>query len=121
MTIGYKTGGRKVGTPNKSTAESKRLINEFLDRNCHRLTELLNNVANGIPRLDPKTGIATSEYLVKPNPSKAFDMLISAIEFQLPKAARSTMVVTDIPDHESFSVFHDLLESMKNERQNSSN
>lgn len=118
MTIGYKTGGRKAGTPNKTTIESRRVINEFVDRNCHRLTELLNHVAEGIPKLDAETGEATSDYLVRPNPSKAFDMLMAAIEFQLPKAARAAVVIADVPDDENFSVFRELLDGMKTDRQN---
>ncbi len=120
MTIGYKTGGRKAGTPNKSTAEVRRILQEFVERNCHMLTEFLHLVAKGIPKVNPETGEPTAEFLVKPNPAKAFDMLMSALEFELPKMARAVVISSDGYDEGQenyFSIFEELLENMKVHRQ----
>jgi hypothetical protein len=121
MAVGYKTGGRKAGTPNRSTAEAKRVLHEFVEKNSHMLTRFLHLVAEGIPKMDPKTGEPTSDFLVKPNPAKAFDMLMSALEFELPKIARTVVVSSDGCDEGqvgNFSIFKELLEDMKTQRQN---
>ena len=71
-----KTGGRALGTPNKSTVEARQAIGLFVDKNAHRLTEWLDKVANG----DGDT---------KPNPGKAFELFQSVVEYHVPKLARS--------------------------------
>ena len=81
MPIGKKTGGRVAGTPNKTTIEAREAIGLFVNRNAHRLTEWLDAVANGDPLND-----------IKPNPSKAFDMFQSVVEYHVPKLARQEVV-----------------------------
>jgi len=116
MTIGHKTGGRQAGTPNKASSDSRRAIAELIDGNIEKLTEWLNTVSSGIRKIDPETGMETHEYLVRPNPAKAFDMFISVVEYSVPKLAR-TEVIADTVDleagNERAQVFFDLIEELK--------
>ena len=73
--------GRPSGTPNKATTEARQAIASFVDGNAHRLTEWLDQVANGDPESD-----------IKPNPAKAFELFQSVVEYHVPKLARSEIV-----------------------------
>ena len=84
MANGVKTGGRSVGTPNKATQEARQAIALFVDQNAYRLTEWLDAVAYGDP---------TNE--IKPNPAKAFDLYLRAIEYHIPKLARTEHTGSD--------------------------
>ncbi len=86
MAIGYKTGGRVAGTPNKATNEARQAIASFVDGNAHRLTEWLDQVAHGVKVVDPDSG--EEKFIVQPNPAKAFDMFQSVVEYHIPKLAR---------------------------------
>jgi hypothetical protein len=79
--MGVRLGGRAPGTPNKATNEARQAIASFVDGNAHRLAEWLDQVANGVKT---KSG----EYVVQPNPAKAFDMFQSVVEYHVPKLAR---------------------------------
>jgi hypothetical protein len=70
--------GRPAGTPNKATIEARQAIASFVDGNAHRLSEWLDLVANGDPEND-----------IKPNPSKAFELFQSVVEYHVPKLSRS--------------------------------
>jgi len=85
MALGFKTGGRRPGTPNKATSMARKAIHSFIQANAHNLNKWLNSVAFGIRKIDPTTGLETSEYILRPNPAKAFEMLRSFLEFQVPK------------------------------------
>lgn len=76
--------GRPPGTPNKATMEARQAIATFVDGNAHRLTEWLDQVANGIPKQD-----------VKPNPAKAFELFQSVVEYHIPKLARTEVANAD--------------------------
>ena len=67
-----KTGGRSVGTPNKSTALAREAIAKFVDGNSHKLQEWLDD-------------IATNEKL---GPKVAFDCFMQVAEYHVPKLAR---------------------------------
>ena len=73
-----KAGGRTSGTPNKATAQAREAIAAFVDGNAYRLTEWLDEVANGDPSRD-----------IKPNPAKAFELFQSVVEYHVPKLART--------------------------------
>lgn len=73
--------GRPPGMPNKATADARQAIAAFVDGNAHRLTEWLDLVAYGVQGKD-------GEYVVNPNPAKAFDMFQSVVEYHVPKLAR---------------------------------
>jgi hypothetical protein len=112
MAEGRKTGGRVAGTPNKATNEARQAIASFVDGNAHRLTGWLDKVAEGVQNKD-------GEYVVPPNPAKAFDMFQSVVEYHIPKLARQEHVGDDKPlviEH-NVSVFGELLKSIKMQRQ----
>jgi len=79
--MGVRLGGRAPGTPNKATSDARQAIATFVDGNAHRLSEWLDKVANGVRNDD-------GEYVVQPNPAKAFDMFQSVVEYHVPKLAR---------------------------------
>lgn len=114
--------GRRAGIPNKATADARRAIAEFVDGNAHRLTEWLDAVAEGvkIEKEDPDTGEVTSEYVVAPNPAKAFDMFQSVVEYHVPKLARMEVAgdkenPLEVDVH--LTVFGELLKNLKMQRQ----
>ena len=113
-----KYGGRQKGTPNKATMAAREAISEFVDGNAHRLTGWLDTVANGVKRVDPETG--EEEYLIPPNPAKAFDLFQSVVEYHVPKLAR--MEVAGDKDNpvqveHTATMFGELLKSLKLARQ----
>ena len=68
-----KTGGRSVGTPNKSTALAREAIAKFVDGNSHKLQEWLDAIA-----MNEKLG-----------PKVAFDCFMQVAEYHVPKLART--------------------------------
>ncbi len=95
MTKGHKTGGQQLGAPNNATLEFRFALSAPIDDNLVKFTQWLNNIACGIRKIDPATGKLTDEYLVRPNPAKAFDMLISVVEYRIPKLARTELVAAE--------------------------
>jgi len=71
-----KTGGRTVGTPNKSTALAREAIAKFVDGNSHKLQEWLDEIA-----MNEKLG-----------PKVAFDCFMQVAEYHVPKLARTEMI-----------------------------
>ena len=76
--------GRIKGIPNKATADARAAIAAFVDGNAHRLAGWLDQVAAGDPKND-----------IKPNPSRAFDMFQSIVEYHVPKLARTEVTGKD--------------------------
>jgi hypothetical protein len=74
--------GRPKGVPNKSTAQAREAIAQFVEGNAHKMQEWLEQVAIGVKNDDDK-------FIVLPNPEKAFGMLQSVMEYHLPKLART--------------------------------
>ena len=93
------SGGSRAGVPNKATADARQAIASFVDGNAHRLVNWLDQVSGGIPHPDPdKEG----QYIVPPNPSKAFELFQSVVEYHIPKLARTESFVeqtTEISGH----------------------
>ena len=117
--MGERYGGRAKGTPNKATQDARQAIASFVDGNAHRLTEWLDQVAQGVPKLDEE-GNPTGEYSVLPNPAKAFDMFQSVVEYHVPKLARMEVAgdkenPLEVDVH--VNVFGELLKAIKMERQ----
>jgi hypothetical protein len=114
--------GRPAGSPNKATSDARQAIAQFVDGNAHRLTEWLDQVAGGVKveKEDPETGEVTSEYVVPPNPAKAFDMFQSVVEYHIPKLARTELAgdpnsPVEVDVH--VNVFGELLKNIKMKRQ----
>ena len=120
MALGQKTGGRTSGTPNKATNEARQAIASFVDGNAHRLTEWLDQVANGVKVIEMDGDDAVEKYIVPPNPAKAFDMFQSVVEYHIPKLARMEHSGSDnqplVIEH-NVNVFGELLKSIKLSRQ----
>ena len=113
MAEGKKTGGRAPGTPNKATGEARQAIALFVDQNAPRLTEWLDRVADGVKEED-------GNYLVPPNPAKAFDMFQSVVEYHVPKLARMEMAGdpnAPIRVEGQFDIFDELLKHYSMSRQ----
>ena len=68
-----KTGGRSVGTPNKSTALAREAIAKFVDGNADKLQQWLDEIA-----MNEKLG-----------PKVAFDCFMQVAEYHVPKLART--------------------------------
>lgn len=119
MAEGKKYGGRQAGTPNKATSDARVAIATFVDGNAHRLSGWLEEVANGKQKLDEE-GNPTGEYIIPPNPAKAFDLFQSVVEYHIPKLARTEHATDpnspmDVNVH--LNVFGELLKSLKMQRQ----
>jgi len=120
MALGQKTGGRVAGTPNKATNEARQAIASFVDGNAHRLTEWLDQVANGVKVVEMDGDEAVEKYVVPPNPAKAFDMFQSVVEYHVPKLARMEISGDDdkpLVIENNVTVFGELLKSIKLQRQ----
>lgn len=76
-----KTGGRKRGTPNKATATAREAIAMVADGKAHDFMRWLEKTAKGT-----KTG---KKWLVRPNPGGAAKLYLDAIEYHIPKLART--------------------------------
>lgn len=72
-------GGRPSGSPNKSTAAVREAIAIFAEGNAHKLQEWLDDIAAGVGGN-------------KPDPAKAAELYLKAIEYHIPKLARTEMV-----------------------------
>jgi hypothetical protein len=70
--------GRPKGSPNKSTTAVREAIAVFAEGNAHKLQEWLDDVAMG-------TGGN------RPDPAKAADLYLRAIEYHIPKLARTEL------------------------------
>jgi hypothetical protein len=113
MATANKGAGRPAGSPNKATNAARQAIAAFVDGNAHRLTEWLDQVAQGVRTED-------GDYVVPPNPAKAFDMFQSVVEYHVPKLAR--MEVAGDPDapvkvEGAFDIFDEVLKLYANQRQ----
>ena len=81
--------GRKAGVPNKATAQARAAIAAFVDANANRLQGWLDQVANGVKNEE------TGEYVVPPDPERAYQLFQSVIEYHVPKLARTEMTGAD--------------------------
>jgi hypothetical protein len=85
---GRKPGpGRPKGLPNKTTQAAREAIAKFVDGNADRLQTWLDQVAHGVKDED-------NNYVVAPNPEKAYQLFQSVIEYHVPKLNRSETHVT---------------------------
>jgi len=75
-----KAGGRKKGTPNKSTVEFREAVTNLLQVNTDNYCRWLTLVAEG----DGET--------IKPDPAKALDLVAKLAEYAAPKLNRTEHV-----------------------------
>lgn len=120
MAQGRKTGGRVAGTPNKATTSAREAIGQILDAKVHHLADWVDSTANGIKQVKVTAdGTRYEEYVVKPNPAKAFELMQSLLEFSVPKLTR-VQVAADEQDPvvtNNMNVFGQILETIKAQRQ----
>ena len=81
-----KTMGRPPGSPNKATASAREAIGAFVDANSPRLQGWLDQIATGVPKPGEE-----GEYIINPNPAKAFELFQSVVEYHVPKLARTEL------------------------------
>ncbi len=74
--------GRPKGSPNRATADVRAAIATFAEGNAHKLQEWLDRVAEGSDG-------------VRPDPAKAADLYLRAIEYHIPKLARTEVTGQD--------------------------
>lgn len=74
--------GRPKGSPNKATAAVREAIAVFAEGNAHKLQEWLDDVASGAGGN-------------RPDPAKAADLYLRAIEYHIPKLARTELTGKD--------------------------
>lgn len=85
MAIGKKTGGgSRAGIPNKATAKCRETIALIADGMAHEFEGWLRRTAEG----DLEAGI-------KPDPKGAADLYLKAIEYHIPKLARTELANGD--------------------------
>ena len=121
MAHGRKTGGRVAGTPNKATTSAREAIGKVLDAKVHNLAAWVESTANGIKQIKVAAdGTQYEDYVVKPNPAKAFELMQSLLEFSVPKLTRAQVAGEehdqDLCD-KNMDLFAQILESVKAERQ----
>lgn len=73
MATRQKTGGRQKGTPNQATRNAREAIALLIEGNIDRMQGWLDDIA-----ADPKQG-----------PKAAWDCLMDAAEYHIPKLART--------------------------------
>ena len=79
-----KTGGRQPGTPNRATQKCRETISLIADEMADDFKAWLYLTAAG----DADNG-------VKPDPKGAADLYLKAIEYHIPKLARTETHLTD--------------------------
>ena len=97
LTNNPKGAGRPTGSPNKSTTMAREAIAKFVEANAPKMEKWLSTVAEGKPKLDKegnqiydKNG--EPDFVISPNPLKAFEMLQTVMEYHVPKLARTEVV-----------------------------
>lgn len=74
-TTGKKFGGRKKGTPNKTTKEIKEAFEMIVDNNLSNIDEWIKNIADD-------------------NPEKAINIILKFAEYVLPKLNKTEYIET---------------------------
>lgn len=82
MPKGFKVGGRVAGSPNKVGARAKDMLAAFLDNTASEFHDWVAKVA-------------------KTEPHKACDIYLKALEFNLPKLARTELQPLDADGNKS--------------------
>lgn len=96
--------GRKPGVPNRTTKESRKAIALFVEQNLPRLDMWLNQVANGLPKVDAegepvRDTVGSVVFVVRPDPAGAMKALSDIMEYHLPKLSRQDVQLTGMVAH----------------------
>lgn len=94
-----KFGGRPKGSVNRSTANARKAIADFVDGSTPHLLEWLAQTANGIPKTDANGEVLRdheggTKWVVKPDPAGAIKAVSDIAEYHLPKLSRTEATVT---------------------------
>lgn len=85
--------GRVKGVPNNSTKDTRAAIALIAEEKAPQFKRWLERTANGIR--EPKKKGEKSGWLVKPDPGRAAQIYLSAIEYHIPKLARTEITGKD--------------------------
>lgn len=80
--------GRPKGVPNKSTADVRAAIALVAQNKAGDLERWLDQTAQGV-RKRGKNGKLTQAFIVRPDPGKAAQIYLGAIEYHIPKLQRT--------------------------------
>jgi len=83
-TTGKKFGGRKKGTPNKTTKEIKEAFELIVDNNLNNIDEWIKNIADD-------------------NPEKAINIILKFAEYVLPKLNKTEYTETKDDEYENLT------------------
>ena len=82
--------GRRVGTPNRVTTDVREAFVSLMQLNAANFAGWLATVANGQRSRYRGSDRKLHEfYVVKPDPAKALEIMISMAEYHIPKLART--------------------------------
>lgn len=82
-------GGRAAGVPNKTTGEIKSAISMAVTANVGKISQWLNEVADGIKDADGK-------WVVKPDPGLAVKLTADLTNFVLPQLRAAAIATTNV-------------------------
>jgi hypothetical protein len=85
--------GRVKGVPNKVTADTRAAIALIAEEKAPQFKKWLERTANGIRQRAKKGGKA--DWIVKPDPGRAAQIYLAAIEYHIPKLARTEITGKD--------------------------
>ena len=119
--MGIRYGGRSKGTPNKVTKDVREAFATFVEKGSDEFAAWLRSVAEGTKETyRDEDGNERERYVVQPNPARAFDMVMQAAEFTIPKLQRTEHTGDDnnpiVVEH-NIDVFGQLLQNLKLQRQ----
>ena len=83
-TTGKKFGGRKKGTPNKTTKEIKEAFELIVDNNLSNIDEWIKKIADD-------------------NPEKAINTILKFAEYVLPKLNKTEYIETKYDEYENLT------------------
>lgn len=85
--------GRVKGVPNKATADTRAAIALIAEEKAPHFKRWLERTANGQRERGKKGKPGT--WLVKPDPGRAAQIYLAAIEYHIPKLARTEITGKD--------------------------
>lgn len=95
---GYQRGRSRKGCPNRTTQAAREVVTQFVEGNLDRLQQWLDQVAGGVYSEEE------GKWIVRPDPEKAFGMIVALMEFHIPKLARTDVSVTGEVTVKTFNV-----------------